>query len=64
MKAAPKGQDLTKLNETDAKQGRRGKPVLYVLIAGLVLAGIGAIAMEAFYADNVTAEIGGEGPAQ
>ncbi|WP_199223220.1 hypothetical protein [Oricola cellulosilytica] len=55
---------MTKLNKTEARQGSWGKPVLYVLVAGLVLAGIGAITLEAFDADEVTADIGGEGPAQ
>ncbi|TCD15090.1 hypothetical protein E0D97_05955 [Oricola cellulosilytica] len=64
MNADLKGQDLTKLNKTEARQGSWGKPVLYVLVAGLVLAGIGAITLEAFDADEVTADIGGEGPAQ
>ena len=32
-----------KLNETDARQGRTGKPILFVLIAGVALIVIGYI---------------------
>lgn len=30
----------TVVTETQARQGRKGRPVLYVLIAGLILAGL------------------------
>ncbi len=33
----------TKLPEQDAKQGKKGFPVLWVLVCGLALAGIAAI---------------------
>jgi len=39
------------VDQNDAKQGRRGSPVLLVLIGGLILAGLVWWGVEAFVAD-------------
>ncbi|MAZ16148.1 hypothetical protein [Oricola sp.] len=39
---------MNKLSTEEARQGRRGKPVLMVLIGGLVLAGVLALILHPF----------------
>lgn len=45
---------LNKLSTEEARQGRRGKPVLMVLIGGLVLAGVLALVLYPFEQDAGT----------
>lgn len=45
---------MQKLSTDEARQGRRGKPVLVVLIAGLVLAGVLALVLHPFEQDAGT----------
>lgn len=42
---------MKKLSPEEARQGRRGKPVLYVLLAGLVLAGTAALVLHPYKQD-------------
>jgi len=39
---------MTKLSTDEARQGQRGKPVLAVLIAGLILAGVIALVLHPY----------------
>jgi len=45
---------MKKLSPEEARQGRRGKPVLYVLLAGLVLAGAAALILHPYEQDAGT----------
>ena len=45
---------MTKLSTGEARQGERGRPVLMVLIAGLVLAGVAAFVLYPFQQDAGT----------
>lgn len=45
---------MRKLSPNEARQGERGRPVLYVLIAGLVLAGIAALFLHPYKRDAGT----------
>lgn len=45
---------MTRLSSDEARQGRRGKPVLVVLIAALVLAGALALVLHPFEQDGGT----------
>jgi len=45
---------MQKLSPEEARQGRRGKPVLYVLLAGLVLAGALALILHPYKQDAGT----------
>ncbi len=45
---------VTKLSTDQARQGQRGKPVLIVLIAGLILAAILALVLHPFKQDAGT----------
>lgn len=45
---------MKKLSTEEARQGRRGKPVLAVLVAGLVLAGVAALVLHPFKQDAGT----------
>lgn len=45
---------MKKLSPEEARQGRRGKPVLYVLLAGLVLAGAAALVLHPYKQDAGT----------
>lgn len=47
---------MKKLSPEEARQGRRGKPVLYVLLAGLVLAGAAALVLHPYKQDAGTIE--------
>lgn len=52
---------MTTVRTEQARQGNRGRRVLLILIAALVLAGIAAIALELVDRDDVTADIGEPG---
>ena len=45
---------MQKLSTDEARQGQRGRPVLVVLIAGLVLAGVVALILHPFEQDAGT----------
>lgn len=45
---------MTKLSPEEARQGRRGKPVLYILLTGLVLAGAAALVLYPYKQDAGT----------
>lgn len=45
---------MQKLSTDEARQGQRGKPVLVVLVAGLVLAGVLALVLYPFEQDAGT----------
>lgn len=51
----------TEVRTDQARQGRRGKRVLYILLAGLALAVVGAVFMEIIDDDSVTDNIGAPG---
>ncbi|WP_306117521.1 MULTISPECIES: hypothetical protein [unclassified Roseitalea] len=51
----------TKLDPEQARQGRGGRRVLTILIAGLLLAAVGAIVLEVIDNDAVTDNIGAPG---
>lgn len=42
------------LSPDEARQGRRGKPVLYVLLVGLILAGVAALFLHPYKQDAGT----------
>ena len=43
---------MKEVPDTDARQATRGKPVLYILVAALLLAGIGALLLEPVDGDS------------
>lgn len=45
---------MTKLSSGEARQGERGRPVLIVLIAGLILAGVVALILHPYQQDAGT----------
>ncbi|MCI5074849.1 hypothetical protein [Oricola sp.] len=45
---------MQKLSPQEARQGERGRPVLYVLIAGLALAGVAALFLHPYQQDAGT----------
>lgn len=45
---------MEKLSPKEARQGSRGKPVLYILLAGLVLAGAVALFLHPYKQDAGT----------
>jgi hypothetical protein len=49
-----KEEVMTKLSPEEARQGRKGKPVLYVLLTGLVFAGALALVLHPYEQDAGT----------
>lgn len=50
---------MSKIDPTDARQGKKGRPILIVLIAGLALAIVAFIGMGMFGASQPDENIGG-----